>query len=413
MSENSAEVQEAPKYFERLNISAVGIERVKKLIKNTIKNTINCWNDGRDLEKQTFHIIGPAGVGKTEICKQITDELSEELSVRFDCMIIKAPVLSRDDYLIPYPVVDNGTRKFEMLYSDFVPSGDDTYGIYVIDECGRGDANFQQLMWQIQNEYKVHLRDLPKGWFVVAVDNPDDPEYMMDIVDDAAGLRRMLHVYAEVNAQDFLEYAIKMNFHPAVIEFIQAHPQHLYDFKSQKLGSVYANPASWERVSNILWGVDPNGDGSVKNHLLDVEDLAAGLVNTSMTRLFIDFLKNLTIINPKDVFFNYASVRKNVLEYVNNGNNAKLSELMVGFCTYLMSSKPDRTSKTDRNVVEFLTDIPVDTAAMFITETDKYDRNSEAFLYVTNIHLDLINRSKKYKNEFYDRIIEVAEKDKR
>jgi len=413
MSENSAEVQEAPKYFERLNISAVGIERVKKLIKNTIKNTINCWNDGRDLEKQTFHIIGPAGVGKTEICKQITDELSEELSVRFDCMIIKAPVLSRDDYLIPYPVVDNGTRKFEMLYSDFVPSGDDTYGIYVIDECGRGDANFQQLMWQIQNEYKVHLRDLPKGWFVVAVDNPDDPEYMMDIVDDAAGLRRMLHVYAEVNAQDFLEYAIKMNFHPAVIEFIQAHPQHLYDFKSQKLGSVYANPASWERVSNILWGVDPNGDGSVKNHLLDVEDLAAGLVNTSMTRLFIDFLKNLTIINPKDVFFNYASVRKNVLEYVNNGNNAKLSELMVGFCTYLMSSKPDRTNKTDRNVVEFLTDIPVDTAAMFITETDKYDRNSEAFLYVTNIHLDLINRSKKYKNEFYDRIIEVAEKDKR
>jgi hypothetical protein len=38
---------------------------------------------------------------------------------------------------------------------------------------GRADHDFQQLLWQIQNEYKLHTLDFPRGWFVVSLDNPD------------------------------------------------------------------------------------------------------------------------------------------------------------------------------------------------------------------------------------------------
>jgi len=190
--------QQELKYFERLNISVLSISRIKSLIKTNIMNTLKCWEAGRYIPKQTFHIIGPAGVGKTEIMKQISNELSNELGQLFGCMIIKCPVVSRDDYLIPFPIIDNGNTKFKMLYSDFVPFTSDPnvpeYGIYVIDEFSRGDHNLQQLMWQIQNEYKIHMKDLPKGWFVVSIDNPDDQEYSMDTLEDAAGLRRQLHI---------------------------------------------------------------------------------------------------------------------------------------------------------------------------------------------------------------------------
>lgn len=398
------------KYFERLNISVLSIARIKDMIKTNIRNTIQCWKSGRNIPKQTFHIIGPAGVGKTEICQQIANELADEFKTPFGCMVVKCPVLSRDDYLIPFPVVSNGNTKFKMLYSDFVPfegeEGVPDFGIYAIDEFSRGDHNLQQLMWQIQNEYKIHMKDLPKGWFVISIDNPDDQEYSMDTLEDAAGLRRQLHVYVEVSAQDFLTYAIANDYHPAVVEFIQAHPDYLYDFEAQKMGSVYANPASYEKLSNILHGFDSNG--GVKKHLDEVEPLASGLLNTHKTRLFIDFLKSMKIIKPQDIFFRYNAVRKEILSYVNSGDNAKLGELITGFVTYLTTSRPDHKAVEKKNVLTFLTDIPIDTAAVFITSLDRFSRSSEEFKYVTGLHVEMMKMSETYRKQFYEEMVKAG-----
>ena len=225
MSDSNSQEQEL-KYFERLNISVLSISRIKELLKNDIKDTIVTWNHpehARDVDRQCYHIIGPAGVGKTQICYQIAKELSEEIfgpdsDEQFDIIMVKAPVLTKDDFIIPFPMQDEGevAPTFKMLYSDFVPKlKDSKYGLFVIDEFSRGDHQLQQLLWQAQNEYAVHRHDFPKGWFVISIDNPDDSEYSMDNLEDAAGLRRQLHVYTEVLATDFLDYAIKNKFkHP-------------------------------------------------------------------------------------------------------------------------------------------------------------------------------------------------------
>jgi len=67
---------EEQKYFERLNISVLTIAKIKELIKLDVTNTLKAWEKGKNVDKQCFHIIGPAGVGKTEICYQIADELT-------------------------------------------------------------------------------------------------------------------------------------------------------------------------------------------------------------------------------------------------------------------------------------------------------------------------------------------------
>ena len=208
---------EEAKHFERLDISILSIGKIKNLIKQNIKNNLRCLDNGVDLERITIHIIGPAGVGKTFCMKQIADELSKELGVNFQCTIIKAPVISRDDLLCPFPEINNGSTKFKMLYSDFIPTDKDSYGLFVIDEFERGDTQLKQLCWQIQNEQKIHVYDFPRRWFVLSLDNPDDSEYSMDYLSDAAGLRRMLHIYTDVSVPDFLSYAVSNNFHPYVI----------------------------------------------------------------------------------------------------------------------------------------------------------------------------------------------------
>ena len=154
-----SKVQEL-KHSERLNIPTLSIEKIKGLIKSNISNTVNAWDHGMNLEKQCFHIIGPAGVGKTQITEQICDELSEETKKKFNNITVKCPVLARDDFIIPFPVIDNGNSSFKMLYSDFLPKDDDSFGIFVIDEFSRGDHPLQQLMWQIQNEHKPFAQNI-------------------------------------------------------------------------------------------------------------------------------------------------------------------------------------------------------------------------------------------------------------
>lgn len=419
MSDDSTKENEL-KYHERLNISVLSIGKIKDLLKNDIMDTIAAQQLGRAVDRQCYHIIGPAGVGKTQICYQIAEELTKDIfgshnenkapeeQKKFHCIMVKSPVLSRDDFIIPFPVQVEGDEQFsfKMLYSDFVPKNQNSYGLFVIDEFSRGDHQLQQLLWQIQNEYSVHRYEFPKGWFVVSIDNPDDSEYSMDNLEDAAGLRRQLHLYTEVSAVDFLNYAIEHDFHPYVIEFIQTHPERLYDFQAQKIGSVYANPASYEKLSDILWKME------MRRKTIDfaeIEVKASGLLNTNMTRLFIEFARDKKDINPKDVFHDYKRIEPDIKKLLKDNDNSKLSELMVGFCTYMTTTMPDYDDQKLKNVLDFLLIMPIDSAALFISQIDSFDRSSDAFKYMTKIHMALLKGSKAYKTNFYDPVVKAGE----
>jgi hypothetical protein len=418
MSDNDAKENEL-KYHERLNISVMSIAKIKKLLHDDIMDTLFAWGKGRDVDKQCYRFIGPAGVGKTQICFQIGEELTESVfgeynrknpdkQKDFHVLMIKAPVLSRDDFIIPFPVKDKhgDNFSFKMLYSDFVPKAKETYGLFVIDECSRGDHQLQQLLWQVQNEYAIHNLKFPKGWFVISIDNPDDSEYSMDNLEDAAGLRRQLHLYVEVSVTDFLQYAIANDFHPYVIEFIQTHPERLYDFQAQKIGSVYANPASYEKLSDHLWKMQMRRD---RIDFDEIEHKASGLLNTNMAQLFIEFSRDQKDINPKDIFNKFKSVEKKIKELKKDNNMSKLGELMIGFCTFMTTSMPEYTDKELNNVLGFLLMMPIDTAALFISQIDGFDRSSAAFKYMTQIHLTLLKSSKIYKTDFYDPIVKAGD----
>ena len=102
MPSDEAAKQQELSYYERLNISVLSIAKIKDLIKSDILETINAWEKNRDVQKQCWHVVGPAGVGKTEICYQIAEELTNERQELFDIIMVKAPVLSRDDFIIPF-----------------------------------------------------------------------------------------------------------------------------------------------------------------------------------------------------------------------------------------------------------------------------------------------------------------------
>lgn len=389
------------KYFEKLNIGVTTIDKVKEDIMNDIVSTLKTWDYGRDVQKQCYHIIGPAGVGKTQICYQIQQELSELSGKEFELIKITSPVLTRDDFLIPFPVVtEKETHEFKMLYSDFIPQKTSPYGIYVIDEFARGDHPLQQLLWQVQNEYCVHRYEFPKGWFVVSVDNPDDKEYTMNTLEDAAGLRRQSHIYVEVSAPAFLKYGTKMDFHPFVLDYINTYHDRVYDFDSQKVGAVYANPATWEKVSDLLWKAEIATEGNYD--ILELETRMAGLLNASSAMQFIGFCRdNSEIVKPSDIIDNYKEKAQPIIHKMLK-NNSKLGELITSFNTYLQNTMPDLKSNQIKNIHDFLIEMPVDTASLMIIQSD-LDRTSKEFKYMTRLMKELY-KSPQFQQKFFEKL---------
>jgi hypothetical protein len=391
------------KYFEKLNIATTTIDVLKEDLKDDIFSTLQAWKKGRNVGKQCYHIIGPAGVGKTQICYQLQNELTELTGETFEIIKITSPVLTRDDFLVPFPVEEEAkVHKFKMLYSDFVPQKVTPFGLYVIDEFARGDHPLQQLLWQVQNEYCVHRYEFPKGWFVISVDNPDDKEYSMNTLEDAAGLRRQSHIYVEVSAKAFLKYGTKMDFHPLVLDYINTYHDRVYDFASQKVGAVYANPASWEKVSDILWKAELSTDGNF--NLQKLESRVAGLLNSSGAMMFIDFcMDNTNIVRPADIIYHYKDKAEPIIKnFLLTNNNAKLGELMESFSTYMQATMPELKGDHVKNIHDFLITMPVDTASLFIIQSD-IDRNTKEFKYVTRVMKELY-KSPIFKERFFEKL---------
>ena len=373
-------------YLEKIKIISYSIDKVKNYIKNYIKSYLEKKNK-MPLKKVSFRLVGPSGVGKTEICFQIAKELSEELNKPFETIKIHTPVFSRDDFLVPFPNIDK-ENSFKMLLSDFFPREKNSCGIYIIDEFSRGDSTLQQLLWQIQNEHRLHLNDLPENWFVICTDNPDESIYNLEMFEDAAGLRRVIHMGVSVSNRDFLKYARENNIHPHIINYIQAFPNDLYDFEAQRQGAINANPASWHKLSDFLWILGSNG----KINIDDIEIFSNGLINTQKTEKFLDFIKNQDIITPEDIVYNYDKFKEKIEEFTRNNNSPVLISLLEEVAYYLLDSEVKLNKKIIKNLVGFLTTVPLDAAASFF---NMFDDNKGSFLFLTEFN-NLANNEPEY-----------------
>jgi hypothetical protein len=77
---------------------------------------------------------------------------------------------------------------------------------------------------------------------------------------------------------------------------------------------------------------------------------------------------------------------------------------MTSFVTYLTTSKPKYLDKEKENIAKFLVDMPLDSSALYVTIMDNLDRGSSEFMYVTNLHVELL-KNPDYKHLFYESIV--------
>lgn len=215
------------------------------LLADTLKARVKTHIDGTII--RPTNIIGPPGIGKTAIPKQV----AKDLDLGF--MSIHGPLMLAEDFGMPR--VDQEAQSLEFLVPlhKFPFEGTDCpdTGMIVVDELAQMDAPQQKIIANMFQERELHGRKLKPGWHFVATGNRQQ---------DRAGANRILsHLNdrittyeLEVSHEDWSRWALtEGGVRPEVVAFLNFRSDLLHKFDPAH--DKNPTPRSWaEGVSRSI-----------------------------------------------------------------------------------------------------------------------------------------------------------------
>lgn len=240
-----------------------GIHDAKEEIKNDVRIYLRKDSDGNYLlpvsKKNPIYIVGEPGIGKTEMAKQIADELgigfyATSLTHHTRNSVLGLPTITKlqGEKVTEYTMPDILTQ-----VERCVAQGQ-TEGILLIDEfASMSDALVAPMLAFLQNK-SIGNHALPEGWVMLLCSNP--PEYNETAREfDAAVMDRVRYMRVTYSAKDFLQYAEQIQIHPLIIEYIRKHPDSAYLCEETKENKEIVTARSWENLSHCIYGYEAIG----------------------------------------------------------------------------------------------------------------------------------------------------------
>lgn len=216
----------------------------------------------------SVHLIGPPGVGKSDITKRIRDVLSAKYSQEFGYHSELLTIRDAADiggFLLPAKAAD-GTAAAFYTRSPLLPSkeylAEHPRGIYFLDERNQADMLTQKAAAPVVLERRFGKDVLPEGWWVVSASNR---------VEDRSGVVRppMFVVNREVtinidpDVSSWAVWAEAQGLHPMYIAFAKHRPGVVFSESVPKHDGPFCTPRSFSaasRLHSLLAGRDDNGE---------------------------------------------------------------------------------------------------------------------------------------------------------
>lgn len=319
-------------------------------------------------------LIGEAGIGKTQIMKQI----AEDHNMR--CVFFYlAHVKSEDIGGIPYPA--EGGRAYRFLCEENILDviEDDRETLLVLDEWNRGEKPVMAAAFTMMESRRFGSVEIPPNVHIVACMNPSEGSYIVNEAEqDPAYRRRMCFIAVHATIDTWRAYAAgRGKFHRSVVEFIAANPRLLNDVRARDAGMIYSNPAALEKLSNTVRAFEKKAINFIED-----EDMAqtfrlkaTGHIGATAADRFVQYLQdNATLIDPQQVVRKYkAKAQAAVLHLVDVGRTDVLMELADNVALLLISDQPD-AAKIARHIAAFCSDLPEDPLVTFLGKLRKYAR---------------------------------------
>lgn len=239
----------------------MNIKEAKQELKRTVRAYMEKDGQGQYeipmLRQRPVLLMGPPGVGKTQIMEQVAREcgialVAYTITHHTRQSAVGLPFIEKEEYGGKSYSVTKYTMS-EIIASIYQKMRDTGLreGILFIDEINCVSETLAPTMLQFLQCKSFGNQSIPEGWMIVAAGNP--PEYNKSVHEfDVVTLDRVRLMDIEADYEVWKEYARDAGIDRALLAYLDLHPKNFYRMEMDVDGMQFVTARGWEDFSHML-----------------------------------------------------------------------------------------------------------------------------------------------------------------
>ena len=264
----------------------MNIKQAKEEIKHTVMAYLSKDEQGEYripvIRQRPILLMGPPGIGKTQIMEQIAMEckiglVAYTITHHTRQSAVGLPMIKEESFDgTTYPVTEYTMSEIiASIYRKMKKTGQKE-GILFIDEINCVSETLAPTMLQFLQCKTFGNQAIPEGWLIVAAGNP--PEYNKSVRDfDMVTLDRVRYLNIETDYKVWKEYAREKHLHNAILSYLELRQKNFYRVEADVDGIRFVTARGWEDLSSLMQvyeKLDLPVDESVIREFIHHEDVA-------------------------------------------------------------------------------------------------------------------------------------------
>lgn len=244
------------------------IKRAKQEIKDAIQAYLLKDENGEymipSIRQRPILLMGPPGIGKTQIMEQIAREcgialVSYTITHHTRQSAVGLPFIREKSYGgQTFSVTEYTMSEIIAAIYDKMEETGLKEGILFIDEINCVSETLAPTMLQFLQCKTFGNQKVPEGWTIVAAGNP--PEYNKSVREfDTVTLDRIKMINVEENYEVWREYAYQAEIHPAILSYLELRKDYFYRMETTVDGKMFVTARGWEDLSQFLYACEAIG----------------------------------------------------------------------------------------------------------------------------------------------------------
>lgn len=264
----------------------MNIKEAKQEIINTVKAYL-CENAEGEyripaIRQRPVLLMGPPGIGKTQIMEQIASEcgiglVSYTITHHTRQSAVGLPMIKTEEFDgKEYSVTEYTMSEIISGVYKAVKEQGHREGILFIDEINCVSETLIPTMLQFLQCKTFGNQKVPEGWIIVAAGNP--PEFNRSVREfDMVTYDRLRVINIDADLEVWREYAREREIHNAILSYLDIRPQNFYRVEADVDGLKFVTARGWEDMSSLMYVYEELGisiNAGVVGEFLHNEDIA-------------------------------------------------------------------------------------------------------------------------------------------
>lgn len=264
----------------------MNIKEAKQEIINTVKAYL-CKNAEGEyripaIRQRPVLLMGPPGIGKTQIMEQIASEcgiglVSYTITHHTRQSAVGLPMIKTEEFDgKEYSVTEYTMSEIISGVYKAVKEQGHREGILFIDEINCVSETLIPTMLQFLQCKTFGNQKVPEGWIIVAAGNP--PEFNRSVREfDMVTYDRLRVINIDADLEVWREYAREREIHNAILSYLDIRPQNFYRVEADVDGLKFVTARGWEDMSSLMYVYEELGisiNAGVVGEFLHNEDIA-------------------------------------------------------------------------------------------------------------------------------------------